>query len=114
MREGPNRLSGEVSDTPPVFAHETGNTAVFDGIQEYCTRDIVFFWQTPSYSCFSQWTPSRFTVEGVSYSCGERFFVSEKRRLFGDHQTLQHIMRVSNPRLHTKYGREERNFDLAV
>ena len=51
MREAPNRFSGGVSDTSPAFAHETRNTAVFDGTKEYCTRDIVFFWQPPS--CFS-------------------------------------------------------------
>ena len=102
----------EVFDTPPAFAHETRNTAVFDGTEEYCTRDIVLFWQPPS--CFSQWTPSRFTVEGVSHSCGEQFFAAEKIHFFGDHQTLQHIMCVSNPRLHKQYGGEARNFDLAV
>ena len=112
MREAPNRFSGEVPDTPPAFAHETRNTAAFDGTKEYCTRDIVLFWQ-PS-SCFSQWTPSRFTVEGDSYSCGEQFFDAEKSRLFGDHQTLQHVMRVSKPRLHKQYGTEVRSFDLAV
>ena len=98
MREATNRFCGEVSDTPPAFAYETRNTVAFDGTKEYCTRDIVFFWQPPS--CCSQWTPSRFTVEHVSYSCGEQFFAAEKSRLFGDHQTLQHIMRVSNPLLH--------------
>ena len=88
------------------------NTAAFDATKEHCTRDIVFFWQSPS--CFSKWTPSRFTVDGISYSCGEQFFVTEKSRLFGDHQTLQHIMRVSDPRLHKQYRRKVRNFDLAV
>ena len=68
-------------------------------------------WQPPS--CFSQWTSSRFTVEGISYSFGKQFFAAEKSRLFGDHQTLQHIMRVSDPRLHTQYVREFRNFDVA-
>ena len=69
-------------------------------------------WQPPSF--FSQWAPSRLTVEGISYSCGEQFFAAEKSGLFGDHQTLQHIMRVSDPRLHKQYGREVRGFVLAV
>ena len=112
MREAPNRFSGEVSDPPPAFADETSNTAAFDGTKEYHTRDMVFFWRPPS--CFSHWTPSRFMVEGVSYSCGEQFFAAETSRLFGDQQTLQHIMCVSNPRLHKQCGREVRNFVLAV
>ena len=50
----------------------------------------------------------------MSYSCGEQFSAAEKSRLFRYLQTLQHIMRVSVPRLHTQYGREVRNFDIAV
>ena len=88
------------------------NTAAFDATKEYCTRDIVSFWQ-PS-SSFSQWTPSRFTVKIMSYSCGEQFFAAEKSRLFRDHHTLQHIMRVSDPRLHKHHGREVCNLDIAV
>ena len=71
-------------DAPPAVAHATMDTAAFDATKEHCTRDIVFFWQSPS--CFSKWTPSRFTVDGISYSCGEQFFVTEKSRLFGDHR----------------------------
>ena len=99
-------------NTSPASVHATVDTAAFDATQEYCTHDIVFFWQPPS--CFSQWTPSRFTVDGISYSCGEQFFAAEKSRLFRDHQTLQHIMRVSDPRLHKQYGREVRNFDITA
>ena len=91
-----------MSDTTPAFAHATMNTAVFDATKEYCTRNIAFFWQHPS--CFSQCTPSRSAVEGISYSCSEKVFAAEKSRLFGDHQTLQHIMRVSDLRLHKQYG----------
>ena len=111
-REIPDCFSGDVLDTPPASSRATVDTDAFDPTQEYCTRDIVFFWQHPS--CFSQRTPSPFTIECVSYSCGEIFFAAEKSRLFGDHQTLQHIIRVSDPRLYKKHGREVRNFDLAV
>ena len=96
MRVAPNRFSGEASDTPPDFAHKTRNTAVFDGTKEYCTRGIVFFWQPPS--CFSQWTPSRFTAEGVSYSCGEQFFGAEKKPpLRGPPDATTHHARVQPP-----------------
>ena len=46
-RETPNCFAGDVSDTTPAFAHAT-NTAAFDATEQYCTRDIVFFWQPPS------------------------------------------------------------------
>ena len=102
-----------MSNTAPAFAHATMNTAVFIATtKEYCTRDIVFFWHPPS--CFSQWTPSRFTVEGISYSCAEQFFAAEKSRFLRGHQTFQNNMRMSDPRLHKQYGREDRNFDIAV
>ena len=67
-REAPNCFSVDVFDTPPAFSRATMDTAGFDPTQEYCTRDIVYFWQSPSF--VSQWTPSRFTVEGISYSWG--------------------------------------------
>ena len=53
-------------------------------------------------------------MEGVSYSWGEHYFVAEKSRLFRDHQSLQHIMRVPDPRVHEQYGRDPRNFDITV
>ena len=111
-RETPNCFSGDVLDTPPTSSRATVDTAAFDLTQDYCTRDIVFFWQPPS--CFSQWTPSRFTVEDISYSCGEQFFAAEIFRLFRDYQTLEHIMRMSAPRLHKQYEPEGRNSDFAV
>ena len=37
------------------------------------------------------------------------FFRAQKQsRLFGDHPVLQTVMRVSDPKLHTQYGREVR------
>ena len=51
---------------------------------------------------------------GVSCSCGEQLFAAEKSRLFGDQQTLKHIMRVSNPRLHKQYGKVVRYSGLVV
>ena len=101
-----------MSDTTLAFVHVTMNTAAFDATREYCTREIVFLWQPPS--CSSQWTPSRFTVDGISYSCCEQVFAAEKSRLFGYHQTFQPIMRVYDPRLHKQHGRNVRNVDLAV
>ncbi|CAB1117590.1 unnamed protein product [Ectocarpus sp. CCAP 1310/34] len=87
-------------------------SAVFDPSTEYCTPDMVFFWKPPS--PFSQWTPSTFTVDGVVYSCAEQFFAAEKARLFRDRCALQNIMRVSDPALHIKFGREVRGFDQSL
>ena len=43
----PNCCSGDVFDTPPPSSRATIDAAAFDPTQEYCTRDIVFFWQPP-------------------------------------------------------------------
>ena len=69
------------------------NATVFDATKEYCTHDIVFSWLPPS--CFSQWTPSRFTVEGISYSSGEQFSAAEKKPpLQGPPDVTTHHARV--------------------
>ena len=63
------------SRTGTVQAH-TPNTAsdglapsTFDPSLEYSTAKLVLFWQPPSF--FSQWSPSSFLVDDVSYSCAE-------------------------------------------
>ncbi|CAB1104650.1 unnamed protein product [Ectocarpus sp. CCAP 1310/34] len=115
--------NADVSATPASAAtsasaeHTSGTSApavpaVFDPSNEYCTPDMVFFWQPPS--PFSQWTPSTFVVDGVVYSCAEQFFAAEKARLFKDHSALQNIMRVSNPALHKKFGRGVCGFDPSL
>ena len=100
--------SGDVPDTTPAFVRAS---RVRRCQRILHARHSVLL-ATPI--LLSQWTPSRFTVEGISFSCGEHFFAAEKSRLFGDHQTSQHVMRVSDPRLHKQYGTEVHNFDLDV
>ena len=115
MREPPNRLSAEVFDTPPTFAHETRNTAAFDFTKEYCTPDIVLSWQPPS--SFSPWTPARFTVECVSYSCGEQYFAAEKSRLFGNIRRSNTSWACPTSATQSSMVKKYvtlRNFDLAV
>lgn len=84
----------------------------FDATREYSTSDMIFFWQ-PS-SLFSQWAPSSFTVDGVSYNCAEQFFASEKARLFGDADALRNITGAHDPRLHKRYDRVVRGFDPII
>ena len=90
----------------------TADDTASSSTQEYSTPAVVFFWQPPR--CFSQWTPSRFTIDGTSYLCVEQLFAAEKSRLFGDYHALQNIMRVSDPKLHKQYGHAVRNFDAIV
>ena len=48
----------------------------FDPTLEYSTEHVVLFWQPPS--CFSQWSPSSFVVDDVSYPCAEQFIMAER------------------------------------
>ena len=52
--------------------------SAFDPSLEYSTDNVVLFWEPPSN--FSQWSPSSFVVDGMSYSCAEQL-MAEKARL---------------------------------
>jgi ribA/ribD-fused uncharacterized protein len=75
------------------------------------TATMVLFWQPPS--VFSQWTPSVFEVEGVSYGCAEQFMMAEKARLFGDEAIRTKILASSSPRTQKALGRKVAGFDEA-
>ena len=74
--------SGDVPDTTPAFVRAS---RVRRCQRILHARHSVLL-ATPI--LLSQWTPSRFTVEGISFSCGEHFFAAEKSHIHKDHQTL--------------------------
>lgn len=80
----------------------------------------VFFWgHTPKEkdidkSCFSQWYPSPFTYEGITYPTAEHWMMANKARLFNDNDQLASILSDDNPALAKKAGRAVRNFDAAL
>jgi len=80
--------------------------------REFSSAGVVLFWKPPS--CFSNWTPSSFTVLGTRYESGEQYFMSEKARLFGDSSIYSQIMSSSGPHVHKALGRRVRNFDHGV
>lgn len=57
----------------------------------------VFFWghqskqQQVTKSCFSQWYPAPFIVDGNRFASAEHFMMAEKARLFGDSEILQKL-----------------------
>lgn len=71
------------------------------------TERFVFFWG----GWPSQWCKSTFRVDGVTYNCCEQFMMAEKARLFGDSETLSHILRTKSPREQKALGRRVANFD---
>lgn len=70
---------------------------------------FVFFWS----GWPSQWHPSTFVIDGVTYSCAEQFMMAEKARLFGDRRTLAKILAADSPKEHKALGRGVSPFDEA-
>lgn len=61
--------------------------------------------------CLSQWYPSPFTVDGVSYPTAEHWMMTAKARLFGDDAMADRIPAVATPAEAKKLGRLVRGFD---
>ncbi|MFG2091426.1 MULTISPECIES: NADAR family protein [unclassified Spirillospora] len=83
-------------------------------LQNQGTRlKFLFFWghQTPGPGYLSQWWPSPFIVEGVTYATAEHFMMAEKARLFGDEETAAAIIAAPHPGRAKDLGRSIRNFD---
>jgi ribA/ribD-fused uncharacterized protein len=81
----------------------------------------VFFWgHTPRRagevdgSCFSQWYPAGFTVDGVVYRTAEHWMMAGKARLFGDEAAAAKIVDALHPGEAKALGREVAGFDDAV
>jgi len=79
-------------------------------------EDFVYFWKhetepiEETFACFSQWYPSAFVVDGVSYICAEQYMMAEKAIVFNDKNTIEKILQATEPARIKKLGREVRNF----
>mmetsp|Transcript_6841 Transcript_6841/g.9575 ORF Transcript_6841/g.9575 Transcript_6841/m.9575 type:complete len:212 (+) Transcript_6841:96-731(+) len=73
------------------------------------TETAIFFWKPPS--IFSQWTPSPFTVDNITYSCAEQFMMAQKANLFGDDASFRQILSAQKPISMLKLGRQVKGFD---
>ncbi|MFB7559627.1 NADAR family protein [Streptomyces brevispora] len=65
-------------------------------------------------SCLSQWWPSPFTVDGVTYASAEHWMMAGKARLFGDTESAELAVAAKSPAQAKKVGRLVRDFDEAV
>lgn len=65
-------------------------------------------------SCLSQWWPSPFTVDGVTYETAEHWMMAAKARLFGDGEAERRVLAAEHPSVAKKAGRLVRDFDEAV
>jgi ribA/ribD-fused uncharacterized protein len=65
-------------------------------------------------SCFSQWWPCPFEVEGVRYATAEHWMMVQKANLFGDQEIAQQILEHDSPKNAKKLGRLVKNFDADI
>lgn len=65
-------------------------------------------------SCLSQWWPSPFTVDGVTYASAEHWMMAGKARLFGDAEAEERAVAAKSPAQAKKVGRLVRDFDDTV
>ena len=81
---------------------------------------FVFFWgheehgDSVTKSCFSQWYPAEFKVDGNIYPTAEHYMMSQKAMLFGDHESANRVLNASHPGEAKAIGREVLNFDQTV
>ena len=71
---------------------------------------IVLF--KSGYSPLSPFNPKTpFTVNGVTYVCGEAYYQAEKARRFKDYDALRKIMEAKSPKVMKEIGRSIRGYD---
>ncbi len=81
---------------------------------------LLFWGHTPRQagavdkSCFSQWYPSAFIVDGISYKTAEHWMMAKKAQLFNDHEIFEKIIAAEKPAIVKALGREVKHFDPAV
>jgi len=90
-------------------------------VEQGTQPDYLFFWghtqkqqAVIDKSCFSQWFPSPFTVDGNIYATAEHWMMAQKAMLFNDMEQLKNILSADDPAEAKKYGRKVNNFDDAV
>ena len=71
------------------------------------TDKYIFFWN----GIYSQWYPSRFTIDGVEYNCCEQYMMAKKALLFSDNESYKMIMYADNPKDQKSLGRRVKGFN---
>lgn len=94
-------------------------------LQQACTRgerfDYLCFWgHTPKaadsvdQSCFSQWYPAPFSVEGHDYATAEHYMMAQKTLLFGDEAVFAQVLQAATPKQAKDLGRQVRGYQEDV
>ena len=69
--------------------------------------DAIFFYRVgDAYGAFSNWSPTPFTVDGVSFSTAEQYIMYRKCLTFGDTVTAEKLLSSDSPKEQKALGRE--------
>lgn len=91
--------------------------ALIEAIHYGFIPKYLFFWghqssqNIISKSCLSQWYPSPFEIDNVTYATAEHYMMAEKARLFQDEVTFNKIIRAKHPGEAKQFGREIQEFN---
>ena len=83
-------------------------------------NEFLFFWRHNTRSekvtkaCLSQWWPSRFSVDGVTYHSAEHWMMVGKAKLFGADDVVRKILETDDPGNAKSLGREVKEFDAVI
>jgi len=69
---------------------------------------FVFFYGGP----FSQWYPSKFTIDDIKYNTAEQYMMASKADYFGDEPTLAKILKSKDPSEQKALGRQVAGFNV--
>lgn len=75
-------------------------------------HNFTFFWRNRS--PFSNWYPSKFTHNNISFTRGEQYMMYRKAILFGDTAVAGAILLTDNPAEQKDLGRMVSNYDDAT
>lgn len=59
----------------------------------------------------SNWFPSKFTIDGMEFNCGEQYMMYMKAMTFKDLTTADEIMATDQPRKQKELGRQVKNYN---
>jgi len=63
---------------------------------------------------FSQWHPTPFACDGLTFNCAEQYMMAAKASLFEDAAAFATIMQNDDPALQKRLGASVRSFDEAI
>lgn len=73
-------------------------------------QDFIFFWG----GAYSQWYPSEFEIDGITYNTAEQYMMAQKALLFGDQECFDEIMASNSPMEQKAIGRKIKGFDKDI